>query len=85
VTPFPRSAALRYVLGDGHTAHGGNSPCIDAAVDTYLNQGTVPAAGTACKQEVPFEPLQLRARVSEDRQAALSALRANPAFIRALR
>jgi hypothetical protein len=80
-----RNARLLTMLGDGHTAYGGNSPCIDAAVDTYLNQGTVPAAGTACKQEVPFEPVQLRARASEDRQAALSALRADPAFIRALR
>jgi pimeloyl-ACP methyl ester carboxylesterase len=80
-----RNARLLTMLGDGHCAYGGNSPCIDAAVDTYLNEGTVPAAGTACKQEVPFEPPQLRARASQDRQAALSALRANQAFIRALR
>jgi hypothetical protein len=43
--------------GDGHTAYGGNSPCIDAAVDAYLEDGTVPAKGTTCRQEVPFEPL----------------------------
>jgi pimeloyl-ACP methyl ester carboxylesterase len=80
-----RNAQLLTMQGDGHTAYGGNSACIDAAVDAYLNQRTVPAAGTVCKQEVPFEQLQLQARVAEDRRAALSALRANPAFLRAIR
>ena len=80
-----RNARLLTMRGDGHTAYGGNSACIDAAVDTYLNEGALPAAGTACQQEVPFEQLQLQARAAEDRRAALSALRANPAFIRAIR
>jgi hypothetical protein len=26
-------------------------------VDAYLLEGTVPDAGTVCRQEVPFEPL----------------------------
>jgi hypothetical protein len=34
--------------GDGHTAYGRGSRCIDTAVDAYLAQGTVPAAGTVC-------------------------------------
>ena len=46
--------------GDGHTAYGGNSMCIDEAVDTYLEESVVPAEGTTCRQEVEFTapPLQ---------------------------
>ena len=40
--------------GDGHTAYGGNSDCIDAAVDAYLIDLAVPGAGTVCRQQVPF-------------------------------
>jgi pimeloyl-ACP methyl ester carboxylesterase len=32
----------------GHTAYRQGSDCIDAAVDAYLLEGTVPAAGTTC-------------------------------------
>jgi pimeloyl-ACP methyl ester carboxylesterase len=48
------NARLLTMNGDGHTAYGGNSPCIDSAVETYLFDGTLPAAGTVCQQEVPF-------------------------------
>ena len=49
------NARLLTMRGDGHTAYSSrNSPCIDAAVDAYLTEGTVPAAGTTCRQEVPF-------------------------------
>jgi pimeloyl-ACP methyl ester carboxylesterase len=48
------NARLLTMRGDGHTAYGGNSPCIDAAVDAYLEAGTLPAPGTVCRQEVPF-------------------------------
>jgi pimeloyl-ACP methyl ester carboxylesterase len=51
------NARLLTMRGDGHTAYGGNSPCIDAAVNAYLTEGTVPAAGTTCRQEVPFAQL----------------------------
>jgi pimeloyl-ACP methyl ester carboxylesterase len=51
------NARLLTMRGDGHTAYGGNSPCIDSAVDAYLLDGTLPAKGTVCKQDVPFEPL----------------------------
>jgi pimeloyl-ACP methyl ester carboxylesterase len=49
------NARLLTMLGDGHTAYGGNSPCIDSAVEAYLADGTLPAVGSECSQEVPFE------------------------------
>jgi hypothetical protein len=42
------STLLTY-RGDGHTAYGGGSSCIDSAVDAYLLSGTMPAAGTVCR------------------------------------
>jgi pimeloyl-ACP methyl ester carboxylesterase len=49
------NARLLTMRGDGHTAYAGNSPdCIDPAVEAYINDGTLPAPGTSCKQEVPF-------------------------------
>lgn len=63
-TPYP--GALRLVQdlgnarlltmdGDGHTAYGGKSACIDAATEAYLVELVLPAAGTVCRQEVLFE------------------------------
>jgi pimeloyl-ACP methyl ester carboxylesterase len=34
--------------GDGHTAYGRGSDCVDAAVDAYLLKGTVPPKGKRC-------------------------------------
>ena len=48
------NARLLTMRGDGHTAYPGNSPCIDAAVDAYLEERALPAPGTVCRQEVPF-------------------------------
>jgi pimeloyl-ACP methyl ester carboxylesterase len=48
------NARLLTMVGDGHTAYGGNSACIDEAVDNYLLGGTLPDAGTVCQQEVTF-------------------------------
>jgi pimeloyl-ACP methyl ester carboxylesterase len=48
------NARLLTMRGDGHTAYGRNSPCIDAAVNTYMFDGALPAAGTVCQQQVPF-------------------------------
>jgi pimeloyl-ACP methyl ester carboxylesterase len=48
------NARLLTMDGDNHTAYGNNSPCIDAAVNAYLFDATLPADGTRCKQEVPF-------------------------------
>jgi pimeloyl-ACP methyl ester carboxylesterase len=62
-TPYPGArrlvaelgnARLLTMEGDGHTAYGGNSACIDAAVDAYLVDGALPPVGTVCQQEVPF-------------------------------
>ena len=34
--------------GDGHTAYGGASQCVDEAVEAYLVDGVVPEDGLAC-------------------------------------
>ena len=58
-TPFPWAQAMTETLvgsvlltrdGVGHGSYGSrlNSPCIDDAVDAYLTEGTLPAAGTVC-------------------------------------
>jgi pimeloyl-ACP methyl ester carboxylesterase len=80
-----RNARLLTMQGDGHTAYGGNSPCIDASVDAYLNDLTVPAEGTTCKQEAPFELAKPVAGLTRDRRTELSALHADPRFLRAIR
>ncbi|WP_448608557.1 alpha/beta hydrolase [Geodermatophilus sp. URMC 60] len=48
------NARLLTMEGDGHTAYGGKSPCIDAATDAYLIDGALPAEGTVCQQATPF-------------------------------
>jgi pimeloyl-ACP methyl ester carboxylesterase len=56
-TPYPwaqslarqlSSARLLTYVGDGHTAYGRGSTCIDSAIDTYLLSGTPPTAGKRC-------------------------------------
>jgi pimeloyl-ACP methyl ester carboxylesterase len=53
------NARLLTMRGDGHTAYNlTNSPtCINPAVEAYVNDGTLPAAGTQCRQAVPFTRL----------------------------
>lgn len=34
---------------DGHTAYGNGSTCVDSAVDEFLLEGRLPAAGTTCR------------------------------------
>ena len=57
-TPYAWAVALSRQLttstlltyrGDGHTAYGSGSRCIDRAVDAYLLDGTMPAPGTVCR------------------------------------
>ena len=36
-------------VGDGHTAYGMGSACVDAAIDTYLLTGVTPPTGTVCR------------------------------------
>ena len=43
------TATLLTFRGDGHTAFGGNSRCIDDAVNRYLLTGATPAPGTVCR------------------------------------
>ncbi|MEV5264243.1 alpha/beta hydrolase [Streptomyces werraensis] len=42
------SARLLTYDGDGHTAYGRGSSCIDSAINTYLIAGTPPADGKRC-------------------------------------
>jgi pimeloyl-ACP methyl ester carboxylesterase len=42
------SGQLLTRVGDGHTAYGRGSTCIDNAVETYLVAGTMPAKGLVC-------------------------------------
>ena len=57
-TPYSWSRALAGQLesgslltyeGDGHTAFGRGSSCVDDAVTRYLIDGTVPADGLVCR------------------------------------
>ena len=53
------NARLLTMTGDGHTAYDGdpgdgyNSQCTDKAVEAYLFDLTLPAAGTECRQDQP--------------------------------
>ncbi|WP_189263189.1 alpha/beta hydrolase [Streptomyces fuscichromogenes] len=56
-TPYPwarslarqlSSGRLLTYVGDGHTAYGRGSACIDSAINTYLLDGTPPAEGKRC-------------------------------------
>ncbi|WP_137988551.1 alpha/beta hydrolase [Streptomyces vilmorinianum] len=42
------SGSLLTYEGDGHTAYGRGSDCIDTAINTYLLDGTVPKDGKRC-------------------------------------
>jgi pimeloyl-ACP methyl ester carboxylesterase len=76
-------ARLLTMRGDGHTAYFGNSPCIDAAVDAYLENLTLPPAGTVCRQEVPFEAaLALTSRVTATQIVDVLRLHVKPVFPR---
>jgi len=69
------NARLLTMTGDGHTAYGGNSPCIDAAVDAYLEDAAVPADGTTCAQDVPFAAPAAPARTLAPQAGELPQLR----------
>ncbi|MFI6626451.1 alpha/beta hydrolase [Streptomyces sp. NPDC050528] len=42
------SARLLTYVGDGHTAYGRGSRCIDSAIDAYLLRGVAPGEGKRC-------------------------------------
>ena len=71
-------ARVLTMRGDGHTAYGENSPCINRAVNAYLIDGTLPPAGKSCRQQVPFAQPSGQA-------AATSVARPTAAVQRALR
>jgi len=48
------NARLLTMVGDGHTAYGGNSRCIDRRVNAYLLERQLPRPGKRCQQRVPF-------------------------------
>lgn len=52
-----RSARLLTMRGDGHTAYGGNSNCIDIRVNRYLLDLRLPAQGTVCTQQLTAPPV----------------------------
>jgi pimeloyl-ACP methyl ester carboxylesterase len=79
------NARLLTMWGDGHTAYGGNSPCIDAAVNAYLIAGTLPAPGTICQQEVEFEPPPPGLQRRLQRKPVYRLLRADPRIAWAFR
>ena len=64
------NARLLTMEGDGHTAYGGNSACVDTATETYLVVGLLPEPGAVCQQEVPFvglEPVPVEASTATQR------------------
>jgi pimeloyl-ACP methyl ester carboxylesterase len=73
---------LLTMRGDNHTAYQGNSPCIDQKVEDYLINLTLPAPGTTCKQDVPFEApqpaLQAKSLSSRAKVQLPQLLRARP-------
>jgi pimeloyl-ACP methyl ester carboxylesterase len=85
-TPYPGAVRLVAELGnarlltmdgDGHTAYGGNSTCIDSATEAYLIDETLPPEGTVCPQDVPFtapEPVPAGAATATMRASGLAAL-----------
>ncbi len=75
------NALLLTMKGDGHTAYGGNSACIDAGVDAYLTSGLLPSPGTVCEQEIPFEQPQPEA----GRGHSKGWFRADPRIMRTFR
>jgi pimeloyl-ACP methyl ester carboxylesterase len=69
------NARLLTMEGDGHTAYGGKSSCIDATTAAYLVGGTLPAAGTVCRQETAFEaPVPVPATAAAAAQAVTGLL-----------
>jgi TAP-like protein len=65
-TPYEDAQSTERILADarlltlesfGHTAHGGLSRCIDAAVDRYMIRLLLPPPGKVCQPDLgPFDP-----------------------------
>jgi pimeloyl-ACP methyl ester carboxylesterase len=50
------NARLLTMNGDGHTAYGDNSTCIDDAVEAFFFDSVVPARGTTCEVDPEAAP-----------------------------
>jgi pimeloyl-ACP methyl ester carboxylesterase len=78
------NARLLTMRGDGHTAYRNNptnSDCINAAVEAYVNDATLPAPGTQCTQAIAFTapaPATATARALAKRAATQSRPHAAP-------
>jgi hypothetical protein len=57
-----KNARLLTMNGDGHTAYGGSSACIDSTVEAYVIDGTLPPPDTQCQQDVGFAAPQAQAQ-----------------------
>jgi pimeloyl-ACP methyl ester carboxylesterase len=53
------NARLLTMDGDAHGTYPGESRCIDASVEAYLFEGTLPPEGTVCDQDTAFEQVPL--------------------------
>ncbi|MCC6831821.1 MAG: alpha/beta fold hydrolase [Thermoleophilia bacterium] len=96
-TPYKGSVALAAELGnatlltmsgDGHTAYGGNSNCVDLRVERYLVSLRVPASGIVCPQQATPPAFQVEAApvaASRRLRAAASRVRLHGAGSRLLR
>lgn len=55
------NARLLTQRGDGHTAYGGSSACIDRAVEAYVEHVVLPPPGSSCAQDLGFERARSKA------------------------
>jgi pimeloyl-ACP methyl ester carboxylesterase len=53
------NARLLTMNGDAHGTYPGESRCIDASVEAYLLEGSLPPEGTICQQDTAFEQVPL--------------------------
>ena len=73
------NARLLTQVGDGHTAYGGSSACIDTAVEAYLIDRVLPPVGKRCAQDVEFtapEPVAAASRAA--RRASVRRVEIRP-------
>ena len=73
------------MVGDGHTAFGGNSACIDSAVVAQIETLTLPAVGTVCQQTVPFGPPPVAALADSALRSVTAGAAQRLLYVRALR
>ena len=65
------NARLLTQRGDGHTAYGAGSACIDRAVEAYVERVALPPPGSTCAQDLGFGVARSKAQSAG---AALAAI-----------